>query len=846
MTKNVAAAAGLSDRRVFAVLKELALDLSWSWNHYAHLLWKQLDPELWERTRNPLLVLQTISRERLLQVAATTEFNECLRNVVHQRKTEQRLHPRVHDSACIVPSIAYFSMEYMLTEALPIYSGGLGNVAGDQLKAANDLGVPVTGIGLLFQEGYFRQEIDANGEQHAFYPFNNPGELPITPVRTKEGEWVRVKITRPDFTIWVRAWQAKIGLSTLYLLDTNDPANDPVVRLIGSELYGGGSQLRLRQEILLGIGGWRLLRELGIEPPVCHLNEGHAAFAVLERARCFMQDNSVDFQTALVATRAGTVFTTHTPVAAGFDRFAPALMESHLRHYAEELLQISFKELMSLGRKNPQDETEPFNMAYLAIRGSSAVNGVSRVHGEVSRRIFQELFPRWSEAEVPVGHVTNGIHVPTWASAEAVALWNRGLQLENSNITPVSISGHIREDALTLIPDDQLWDLRCKQRTKLVGFVRRRLAAQRAAVGAPLSADTLNGVLSPDILTLGFARRFAEYKRPPLLLRDPERFARILTDPDRPAQLVLAGKAHPADEYGKSAIKQWHEYIKKYGLENRVVFLADYDMQLTQKLVRGTDLWINTPRRPWEASGTSGMKILVNGGLNLSELDGWWAEAYTPQVGWAIDGTGAGSDEDGRDAEQLYRLLEDEAKPAFYGRNASGIPTGWVARMRASMITLTPMFSAYRTVGEYLEQYYRPAAAGYKARAADGALVSKQIVEWLKTIENAWPSVSILSRSNVRQEGITSDSVWQITAVVQLGSLSPDDVLVELFADKSGAPPFRQRMSLERSMPESNSTYEFKGMVSAERSASDYTVRIVPFHADVHIPLETNRVVWET
>lgn len=845
MTKKASSGAVSDYDEIYVVLKDLALDLAWSWNHSVHLLWKQLDPELWDRTRNPLLVLQTVSRERLLRIANTREFKECLRDVLAQRQTEDTLHPRIDDSSRAIGPIAYFSMEYMLTEALPIYSGGLGNVAGDQLKAASDLQVPVTGIGLLFQEGYFRQEIDANGEQQAFYPFNNPGELPIAPVRTEDGEWVRVKVTRPEFTVWLRAWQAKIGPTTLYLLDTNDPANDPVVRLIGSELYGGGPQLRLRQEIILGIGGWRLLRELGIGPIVCHLNEGHAAFAVLERARCFMEDNSVDFFTALTATRAGNVFTTHTPVAAGFDRFSPQLMESHLKHYAEDLLQIPFKDLLALGRNNPRDDNEPFNMAYLAIRGSAAVNGVSRVHGDVSRRIFQDLFPRWPQAEVPVGHVTNGIHVPTWASAEAVALWNQGLELEKNNITPLSVSGSIRKDALARITDCQLWELRCKQRTKLVAFARKRLAAQRAAVGTPLLANTVNAVLRPELLTLGFARRFAEYKRPTLLLRDPERFARILTDPDRPAQLVLAGKAHPADGYGQAAVKQWNDYIHNYGLQERVVFLADYDMQLTQVLVRGADVWINTPRRPWEASGTSGMKILVNGGLNLSELDGWWAEAYAPEVGWGVGENGDGWDEDARDAERLYCLLEQQVKPAFYERDSSGVPTAWVARMRASMISLTPMFSAYRTVAQYLEQYYKPAATAYTARAAEGALLARKVLAWQRRIEEGWTSVAILSRQSVAREGMGSDGIRVIKAQIRLGGLTADDVRVEVYADNHDMAPLRQRMSLVSSSPDSNMTYTFQAEVPASRKDSDYTVRVIPNHAEVRIPLEESRILWE-
>ena len=838
------ALSGAAFEETFAVLKDLALDLAWSWNHSVHLLWKQLDPELWDRTRNPLLVLQTISRDRLLRVANTRAFKDCLRNVLVQRQTEDSLHPRIDDSSRAIGPIAYFSMEYMLTEALPIYSGGLGNVAGDQLKAASDLDLPISGVGLLFQEGYFRQEIDANGEQQAFYPFNNPGELPLMPVRREDGEWVRIKVTRPDFTIWLRAWQAKVGAATLYLLDTNDPANDPVVRLVGGELYGGGPQSRLRQEIILGIGGWRLLRELGIEPLVCHLNEGHAAFAVLERARCFMEDNSLDFVTALTATRAGNVFTTHTPVEAGFDRFAPELMASHLKHYAEELLQISFPEFLALGRKNPNDNNEPFNMAYLAIRGSTAINGVSRVHGEVSRSLFQDLFPRWPQAEVPVGHVTNGVHVPTWASAEAVALWNQGLEVAKHDISPVSLSGSIGQNAIAGITDRQLWDLRCKQRTKLVALARKRLAAQRAAIGATVPADRLNTILDPDILTLGFARRFAEYKRPALLLRDPERFARILRDPRRPAQLVLAGKAHPADGYGKSAVKQWHDYIQRYGLEDRIVFLADYDMRLTQTLVRGADVWINTPRRPWEASGTSGMKTLVNGGLNLSELDGWWAEACTREVGWGIGDSANGGDQDAKDAEQLYTFLEREVKTAFYDRDSSGIPAAWIARMRASMITLTPMFSAYRTVGEYLERYYKPAALGYRRRAANGGCIAKQVAACLRRIEESWSSVAVISRHAILHDGIGANS-WEITAQVHLGSLTPDEVRVELFADTPGALPFRHCMSLEKQNASPNGSYTFKANVSAARSDSDYTVRVVPGHPEIHVPLESNQIAWE-
>src|ERR1700752_1758946 len=413
------------DTAISDALTDLALDLRWSFNHSADQLWEQLDPELWELTHNPWVVLQTVSREKLQSVTADPRFQRLLADL-HREKTLaeeseawfQKTYP--HSG---VSTIAYFSMEFMLSEALPIYSGGLGNVAGDQLKAASNLGVPVTGIGLLYQQGYFRQEIDAQGHQQALYPFNDPGQLPIRPVREPNGEWLRLAIALPGFKLWIRVWQVQVGRAKLYLLDTNDPANLPSFRGITTELYGGGPELRLKQELVLGVAGWRLLRALGLQPEVCHLNEGHAAFAVLERARSFMEDNGKPFDVALSVTRAGNLFTTHTPVEAGFDRFAPSLIERYLRKYAEEKLSISLEQLLALGRRDRQDSSEPFNMAYLAIRGSGAVNGVSRLHGKVSRRLFLPLFPRWPEDEVPIGHVTNGVHMPTWDSAPADDLW---------------------------------------------------------------------------------------------------------------------------------------------------------------------------------------------------------------------------------------------------------------------------------------------------------------------------------------------------------------------------------------------------------------------------------------
>jgi starch phosphorylase len=831
---------------LLAVLKGLAHDLRWSWNHSAHRLWRTLDPELWQRTRNPVLLLQTISRENLIHVAGTREFRDCLRDVLLQSSDGNQPQPFVkgHLAEKVSP-IAYFSMEYMLSEALPIYSGGLGNVAGDQLKAAADLNIPVVAVGLLFQQGYFRQEIDSHGEQQAFFPFNDPNELPVTPVRTEDGEWARVKIIRPNFAVWLRAWQAKVGSAILYLLDTNDPANDPIVRLIGSELYGGGPQVRLRQEMILGLGGWRLLNQLGIEPKVCHLNEGHAAFAILERARCFMEDTSCDFPTALAATRAGNLFTTHTPVTAGFDRFSPQLMESHLRFYAEEHLRLPFEEFLALGRRNPNDKGEPFNMAYLAIRGSGSVNGVSRLHGKISRKIFQDLFPRWPEAEVPVGHVTNGVHAPTWASKEASALWNEAVGSPQNDVTPVSLSGHFRPDVLAGISNRQLWYLRSVQRLQLIEYTRMRLAAQRAAVGiSERDGWDIDSVLNTGVLTLAFARRFAEYKRPTLLLHNPERLVSILTDASCPAQLIIAGKAHPDDSDGQSMIKQWNDFVREHRLWDKVVFLGDYDMHLTQKLVQGADVWINTPRRPWEASGTSGMKVLVNGGLNLSVLDGWWAEAYAPEFGWAVGNT-TGASDDEQDAEQLYTILEREVKPAFYKRDADGIPQMWIAKMRASMSQLTPNFSAYRAVREYFEQSYTPAALAYASRAKKGARLATEIVAWQRRVEQCWHQVRMISRQMSREDRAGGHSVYKINASIELGDLFPSDVMVEIFADNENSIPRRQVLELQSTVPDSNTAYVYSGEVPADRPESHYSVRVIPYHPEVQVPLELPRIYWE-
>lgn len=820
-------------------LAELALDMRWSWNHATDEIWRQLDSTLWEITHNPWVVLQTVSRDRIERLMADRVFQQTVDEMVQAKRkvAEEPAWFLEHYPQAPLTCVAYFSLEFMLSEALPIYSGGLGNVAGDQLKAASDLGVPVVGVGLLYQQGYFRQVIDKDGAQQALFPYNDPGQLPITPVRQANGEWLRLEIALPGYSVWLRVWQVQVGRTKLYLLDSNDAANFPAHRGITSELYGGGPELRLKQELSLGIGGWRLLQVLGLKPEVCHLNEGHAAFAILERARSLMLDTGLSFEAALTVTRAGNIFTTHTAVAAGFDCFAPDLIEQYLRGYAENRLGLKFEDFLAMGRQNPKDSSESFNMAYLAMRGSGVVNGVSRLHGEVSRHILAPLFPRWPEKEVPVGHVTNGVHTPSWTSKLADELWTEACGKDRWSGEAETLEQDIRR-----VTDTRLWQLRTDARKSLVEFARERLARQLAVSGAQREeVDATRHLFDPNVLTLGFARRFATYKRPNLLLHDPERLLRLLTNSQRPVQLILAGKAHPADQAGQAMIREWTHFIRRPEVRSHVIFLSDYDMLLTEQLVQGVDVWLNTPRRPWEASGTSGMKILVNGGLNLSELDGWWAEAYTPEVGWAL-GDGREHDDyparDAFEAEALYHLLEHEVIPEFYSRDEKGIPAAWLARIRESMARLTPQFSANRAVREYTEQRYLPAAAAYRERSSKGGA---QIADWLLAIKENWHSLRFGEMSVVGNFG---KFIFEVQ--IYLNELDPEAVQVELYAeDAVDGGPVIQVMPRLRQLTGAAGGYVYGATTDGERPISDYTVRIIPHYPGVAVPLEVPYILWQ-
>ncbi len=827
----------IATRDLSDALGELALDLRWTWSHEADALWQRVDAEAWGRTQNPWIILQDISAARLQALSNDSAFTGELERFTRARQDYLETpswFASAHGTA-VLSGVAYFSMEFELGEALPLYAGGLGILAGDFLKTASDLGLPVIGIGLLYQEGYFRQFIDATGAQQEAYPFNDPGSMPIQPARGPDGAWLHIHLDLPGRKTQLRVWQALVGRVRLYLLDANDPLNSPTDRGITGKLYDTGTEIRLLQEIILGVGGWRVVEALAPEVEICHMNEGHAAFAVLERARAYMRRSGLSFWEALWATRPGNLFTTHTPVTAGFDRFPADLLAKYARYLGSFLTEtgIEASELLALGRASSNSE-EPFNMAYLAMRGSLASFGVSRLHGGVSRRIFQPLFPRWPESEVPVGHVTNGVHVPSWDSAAADELWTAACGKERWRGMPDTLAAFVSS-----ISDEQLWIMANEDRHVLIQKVRMRLARQLASRGHPPDAvDEAAKVLDPNGLMLGFARRFTGYKRPNLLLRDPARLARLLNDPVRPVQLVLAGKAHPADAEGKRMIRDWIEIAQQPEFRRRIVFLEDYDIALAQELVQGVDVWINTPRRPWEACGTSGMKVLVNGGLNLSERDGWWDEAYAADLGWAIgDGQECSEAErDAQDADALYSILEQEIVPEYYARDAAGIPRQWLERVRRSMAVLAPTYSSSRMAREYVEQYYLAGAAELRRRMSNGGQPTREMRCWELRLRNSWSDLYVGEKTVCR-----AGTNWSFSVPVDLGRIAPQDVAVQLYAEaRNGAPPFVGALS---STPSNAGTYI--GSAPASRPAEEYTVRIIPRRTGAAVPAELPLILWQ-
>ena len=826
----------------FDHLVELALDLRWSWNHATDTIWRQLDPVVWEQTCNPWAVLQTVSRDHIEQLARSPAFLKSVDDLIQVKRKGavapawfQHKYPSSH-----LTCVAYFSMEFMLSEALPIYSGELGTVAGDQLKAACDLGVPLVGVGLLYQQGYFRQLIGIEGDQQAIYPYNDPGQLPIMPVCLPNGEWLRLQLDLPGHTIWLRAWFVEVGKRKLYLLDSNDAANYPPYRGITSELYGSTHDLRLLQEIVLGIGGWRVLEAIGVHPEVCHLNDGHAAFALIERAAAYMQKTGVPFKAALAATRAGNVFTTHTLAHEGFDCFSPTVVEHYMSRYITDKLGITLNEFLDMGRPNSSDANAEFNMDYLAMRTSGVVKGVNRQQSAVSRRLFAPLFDRRSVDEVPVGFITTGVHMPSWDSEIADQLWTQ-------------VSGKDRwlgvletlESDIGHISDARLWQFRNTAATALIEYTRARLARQMELSGMGTNAvSSVLRILRATSLTLGFARRFTTHTRPNLLLTNPERLLALLTNPRMPVQLILAGKANPSDVAGQELIRRWIHFIRQTPARQHVVFLSDYDMLLAEHMVKGVDVWLNSPQRPWEASGYGGMKVLVNGGINLSELNGWWAEAYTSDVGWALDESSDGSDileTDDVDANGLYDILENEVIPEFYNRNEHLVPTTWVGRMRKSMARLTPHFSSNRTVREYTRQVYLSAASAYLARTAGSGAIGVRMADYQAVLAESWPLIKF---GNVSVSTQGSSQTFDVQ--IFLHGLDPSLVKLELYAEGvMGSEPVQIELKPVRQTDRRSGASIYSASISSSRGSTDYTARMLPRFEGMSLPLEEPLILWQ-
>ncbi len=836
-------------------LRDIAYNLWWSWSPAGEELFVRLDPDLWEAVHgNPIELLARVHQARLDELAADDSFTSQL-DAAWQ--TFQRYMKREGWFSRSFPEaagarLAYFSMEYGIHECLPIYSGGLGVLAGDHLKTASDLGLPLVGVGLAYAEGYFRQVLNADGWQGESYPSNDWRRMPVSPILDGTGSRLVIRVQYPDGIVLAQLWKVQVGRVPLLLLDANLKENSPADRSITGSLYGGDQEFRVRQEIMLGIGGVHALEAMGLSPTVCHMNEGHSAFLAIERTGRVMRERGVSFHVASEANSAGNIFTTHTPVPAGNDAFDPALVRRYLEPY-RAALGVSEAELLGLGRIDPRDQSASFSMPVLAFRTSDHYNGVSQLHGEVSRRMWQGLWPDLPTHEIPIESITNGVHTASWVAHEMGALYTRylGPRWAEQSDDP-ELWARARE-----IPDAELWQVHEHRRHRLVQNARRwlRAAAERRGAGRE-EVELADEVLDPQALTIGFARRFATYKRADLLFRDLDRVKRLLTNPKHPVQLIFAGKAHPQDRGGKDLIRSIIHASRDLGLRGRVVFIEDYDMRIARALVSGVDVWLNTPRRPLEASGTSGMKAAANGGLNVSVVDGWFAEAWRDhgwEVGWAV-GRGEEYPEasgDAREAELLYDLLEREVVPLFFDRGGSDrLPRGWIERMKNAITKLVIRYNTARMVREYAKRFYVPAIRLSHNLTEGDLAAAKLLTAWKERVRDAWPGVAVKEiRLESRDEVAVGEPV-KVSAIVQLGMLTPDDVAVELYhGPTSGGHEIGQgnivRMLPNDGAPDGHGQWRYSGEIpTAESGAHAFAARIVPYNEAMSHPYETSLIHW--
>jgi len=836
-------------------LRTVAYNLRWCWSHESVELFRRLDRDLWETTgHNPVLLLGTIEQAKLEEAAVDDAFLAHLQRVASNLETylagDSTWFRRTYAKSGDVPLIAYFSAEFGLTECLSIFAGGLGILAGDHLKSASDLGVPLIGVGLLYQQGYFRQYLSQSGWQQESYVDNDFHNLPVTVVRHPDGSVVMVEINMAGRPVHAQVWRVQVGRVSLYLLDTNIPANAlPEDRNITNQLYGGDHEMRIRQEILLGIGGYRALQAIGLEPTVYHMNEGHSAFLSLEHILHLMRSRDLSLAEARELASASLSFTTHTPVEAGHDYFHPDLMNRYFGETARQL-GLSLQDFLNLGRTAGNGE---FCMTVLALRMASRANGVSKLHGEVSRKMWQSLWPSVPVDEIPIGHVTNGVHFRSWISAEFNQLYDRYLG-PNWREEPANSEVWSRVKS---IPAEELWRTHERRRERLVAWARRRVRDQRMRRAAPQAEiDAAAEVLDPDTLTIGFARRFATYKRATLILRDMDRLLKILNDQTRPVQLIFAGKAHPQDEAGKELIRQITEVSRDPVLGRHVVFLEDYDMAVARAMVQGVDVWLNTPLRPNEASGTSGMKAAANAVLNMSVPDGWWDEVWNdPQnsskMGWAIGKGEAYTDpnyQDEVEAESLYDLLERDVVPTFYDRGADRIPRKWVERMKACVDSLCHFVNTHRMVRDYVDGYYSKAHAQFRALEANNAQRARELSAAMERIRSEWQDVWIAGVDDGPSSTIPVASAMPVKARVHLGRLSPLDVVVELYVgrvDTQGELFEGNSVTMEAAGQDSDGNYNYAGETSmAESGLHGFTVRVRPSHPDMPLSFIPGLICW--
>ena len=833
-------------------LREIAHNLYWCWDPEAVELFFRMDRDLWTETnQSPVLLLGQIAQNRLDELAADESF------LAHLERVYTRLqdYMRISNWASKNPnapkdfSVAYVSAEFGVHECLSIYSGGLGVLAGDFLKSASDLAMPLVGVGLLYREGYHRQYLNADGWQQERYPRNDFFNMPISPERGADGKQIVIEVQYPERNVKARIWRSQVGRVPLYLLDCDFEENDQDDREITARLYGGDRDMRVRQEVLLGMGSVKALQALSIRPTIYHMNEGHAAFLTLQRIKDLVDGEGLTFDQAAEAVKAASVFTTHTPVPAGNDMFAPDIIYRYFGRYAEEM-KIPVEKLLGLGRQDAFDTREPFCMTVLALKLSSGANGVSELHGEVARGMWARTWQDVPQNEVPIESITNGIHTRSWVSRDLASLYDRYLG-PGWYGNPADPDVWARIDQ---VPDAELWRTHERRRERLVNFARRRLVDQLKQRGVPAAEVKLSSeALDPEVLTIGFARRFATYKRANLLLMNEERFAKILAgDSERPVQFIFAGKAHPQDSQGKELIRRIIHYTRRFNLRNNILFLEDYDMNVARYMVQGVDCWLNTPRRPMEASGTSGMKAAANGALNISIPDGWWCEAeFLGENGWSI-GRGESyenSDEQDRiESETLYEILEREVVPTFYDRGRDGLPRTWVQRMKTAIRTICPVFNTHRMVQDYTNMYYLPLAERRAVLRADKRKRSLALAAWKDRIRQNWGKVHIPNVESASTDSLSFGSELKVAADVFLDSLEESDVNVEIYygdIDPLGRIPKGRAVKMRFAGKKTDGICRFEGSIPCDKTGQlGFSVRAVPSHPDLATPHETALITW--